>query len=58
MPGPLDRSRQLALVACAGARLAAGPDLPVFRDETAQHVRLFVVDDGVLVCAELANLGA
>jgi hypothetical protein len=44
-----------ALVPGAGTRLAARADLAIFGDEAAELICLFVIDDRIVVSAELAD---
>jgi hypothetical protein len=46
---------QFTLVAGAGSRLAAWPDLAIFSYEPSEHIGSFVVDDNILVCTELTD---
>jgi hypothetical protein len=50
-----DRFGEGALVAGACAGLAARADFPLFRNVSAQHLNLLVIDDHVVVSAELAD---
>lgn len=54
----LDGTRQLTLVACAGACLAPWPDFAFFSDEPAQQIVLLIVDFDTFISTELADLGA
>jgi hypothetical protein len=54
----LDFMGQLTLVTGAGAGLAAGANLALFRHETAQHIDLFVIDLNIFINTELAEFGA
>ena len=56
MTGAFDRCCQLPLVFSAGAGLAAWSDFTVFGYKTAQHIRLLIIDTGILISAELADL--
>ena len=58
MTRPLDGGCQIALMARAGAGLAARTNFTPFADEAAQHIGLFVVDGLDLIDAKLANFGA
>jgi hypothetical protein len=58
MPGPLDRRRELALVARAVAGDAARHDLSALGDERAEELRVLVVDADRLVGAEAAGTAA
>src|SRR3954471_4147703 len=58
VPGPLQRDRQLALVAGARAGLPTRLDLRSLGEVAAEAVDLLVVDDDRLVRAERADLSA
>jgi hypothetical protein len=46
-----------ALVPGAGTRLAARADLAIFGDEAAELICLFIINDCIVVGAELADAG-
>jgi hypothetical protein len=54
----LDSNRQLALVTGASACLAAWSDFAFFGYKPAEDINLCVIDRNILICTELANLGA
>ena len=51
-----DGGGQLALVLGAGARLAAWANFAIFGHKAAQHVALLIINTGIFVGAELADL--
>jgi hypothetical protein len=51
------RDRHLALVPGTGACLAARADLAIFGDEAAELIGLLIIDDCIVISAELANAG-
>jgi hypothetical protein len=53
----LDCGCDNALVAGAGAGLAAWADLSILGDVAAEQVRLFVIDCQGFICTELAGFG-
>jgi len=54
----LDGAGKHPLVAGAGARLATRANLALIRDEALQHIDFFIIDDQLLVSAELAKFWA
>jgi hypothetical protein len=58
MAGAFNCTGQGALVFGASTGLAAWADLPFFRYETAQNVRLFIINRQVFIGTELADLWA
>src|SRR5437870_4345119 len=58
MAGPFQRHGEGALVAGAGARLAARLDLAPLRQIAAQPAHILIVDIGQLLGAEPANFAA
>ena len=55
MAGALNCSRYLALVFGAGSCLPARTDLSVFTDVTAEQLCIYIIDDDIMVGAELAD---
>ena len=58
MAGALDSTCHFSLVAGASASLAAGANFPLFRNETAQHINLLVINFQIFIRTELADLWA
>jgi hypothetical protein len=56
LSGVLDRLAEVGLVLRARAGDPAGPDLPAFGEETAQHPDVLVVDVLYLFFTEIADL--
>lgn len=54
----LDRTRQFTLMLGTGPGLATGTDFAIIGDKAAQRFRLLIIDNGILVHAELAFTGA
>jgi hypothetical protein len=54
----LNRGGKLTLVLCAGSRLATWADFAIFGYEAAQEIALFIINYGILIGAELADLRA
>jgi hypothetical protein len=58
MAGTFDSATQLALVFGAGTGLTARADFAFFGNESAQDIRLFVINCHMPICTELAYFRA
>jgi hypothetical protein len=56
VPGALYRGGKLPLVASLGSGNATGDNLPSFRDEAFEKVKIFIVNLGDTFCSETAIL--
>lgn len=54
MAGAFDGAGQGALVFRTGACLAARTNFAIIRDVTPQNIYLFVINDSIFICTELA----
>jgi hypothetical protein len=55
MAGMLDGTRHLALVASAGAGLAARADFSIFCDISPQKIHILIIDCGIMIGTKLAD---